>query len=125
MSRKYEFTFTFYTLLLFVCLFLGALGISIFSQLTHNEVRGCVILDLQQQQKISGGSSNVSTEIRYLIITDKETFVSKNSFLNWKFNNADIFFHLERGKKYDFKVAGIGKGVLTDYRNILSYQLAE
>jgi len=89
---------------------------------SQKETIEATIIDLQQQQKISGSNKNVSTDIRYLVITDKETFCIKNSILNWKFNNSDIFYRLENGKKYSFRVSGVGKGIITDYRNILSVQ---
>lgn len=83
------------------------------------------VQDLQQQQIFGGSKSSVSTEIRYIVICDSETFVIKSSLANWKFNNSDIFYRLERGKKYRFNVAGSGKGFLTDYRNILSFEKVE
>ena len=62
----------------------------------------------------------MSTEIRYLVVTDKETFVCKSSFINGKFDNSNIFWHLKKDSTYNFKVCGIGKGFIFDYRNILS-----
>ena len=57
--------------------------------------------------------------MRYLVVTDKETFICGPSMLNGKFNNSDIFFRLKVGEKYHFKVAGFGKTMFTDYRNII------
>ena len=54
------------------------------------------MIELQQQQLISGTDGNVKTEIRYLVITDKETFVCESSLLNGKFNNSDVYWHLEK-----------------------------
>jgi len=82
-------------------------------------VRDCKVIKLQQQQIISSSDGSVSTEIRYLIITDKETFICESSLLNGKFNNSDIFWRLKEGDTYTFKVCGMGKSMLTDYRNIL------
>ncbi len=79
------------------------------------------IQDLQQQQVFRSST----TDFRYIVICDTETFVIKSSLANWKFNNSDLFFRLERGKKYRFRVAGSGKGFWTDYRNILSAQKVE
>jgi len=55
-------------------------------------VNKCKIIELKQQTLISGQNKNISTEIRYLIITDKETFICETSFLNSKYNNSDIFW---------------------------------
>ena len=79
----------------------------------------CKVIALQQQSLISGSGNNLSTEIRYLVITDKETFVCESSLLNSKFNNSDIFWRLKKDSTYTFKVSGIGKSILYDYRNIL------
>lgn len=98
------------------------LGVKIYDQRTLDYVPGLIVQDLQQQQKISGSKNNVTTKIRFLVVTDKETFVVESSVFNWKFNNSDLFYRLEKGAKYDFEVAGIGKGAFTDYRNILSFQ---
>jgi hypothetical protein len=61
----------------------------------------------------------MKTEIRYLVITDKETFVCESSLLNGKFNNTDIFYRLKKDSTYNFKVSGTGKSAFTEYRNIL------
>lgn len=90
-----------------------------YSDLQTDIVRNCKVIDLQQQQIISGSSNNVKTEIRYLIVTDKELFISETSFLNGKFDNSNIFWHLKKGQTYDFKVCGLGKGLSLDYRNVL------
>lgn len=84
-----------------------------------NTVKSVTILDLQQQQKISGTKDNMSTEFRYLVITDKETFICESSIFNGKFDNSNIFYKLQKGKVYNFKVCGVGKSFLFDYRNIL------
>lgn len=82
-------------------------------------VQNCKVMDLQQQQLINGSGNDMKTVIRYLVITDKETFVCETSLLNGKFNNSDIFWRLKKDSVYTFRVAGIGKSILYDYRNIL------
>lgn len=84
-----------------------------------NNVENCKVMDLQQQQLISGSQSGMSTQIRYLVITDKETFICESSLLNGKFDNSDIFFRLKKDSVYNFKVEGYGKSFIYDYRNIL------
>lgn len=64
----------------------------------------------------------MSTEIRYLVITYKETFICESSVLNGKFDNSDVFFHLVKDSTYTFNVEGYGKSMFYDYRNILSVQ---
>ena len=108
-------------------LFIGVIaiimfGISVFNQTNVETISNCKVINLQQQQLISGTDGNLDTEIRYLVITDKETFVCETSPLNMKFNNSDIFWRLQKDSIYNFKVAGIGKSMLTQYRNILSYE---
>lgn len=77
------------------------------------------VKDLQAQQLFGGHKDNMKTKIRYLVITDSETFVIEDSYLKFKFNNSDIFYHLQKDSTYSLKVQGIGKTLLTDYRNIL------
>lgn len=79
------------------------------------------VKDLVSQQNVSGSKNSLKTDFRYIVITDKETFIVESSILNGKFDNSNVFFRLEKGKTYKFKVSGFGKGFLTDYRNILSY----
>lgn len=50
----------------------------------------------------------------------KETLVSSDSYMNGKFNNADIFYRLKENSKYRMQVCGFGKGLFFDYRNILT-----
>jgi hypothetical protein len=88
-------------------------------------VHNCKVMNLQQQQLINGSKDNISTEIRYLVITDKETFICENSLLNGKFNNSDIFWRLKEGDTYNLKVCGVGKSIIFDYRNILEAQKIE
>ena len=74
-----------------------------------------------EQNIIKNTSGNsISTEIRYLVVTDKETFICESDVFNNKFNNSDIFFRLKQDSTYTFVVSGLGKSFLTDYRNIIS-----
>lgn len=92
-------------------------------QNTIATVNSCKVMELQQQQLITGTGTIMKTEIRYLVITDKETFICTNSLYNGKFNNSDIFWRLKKNSTYTFTVAGKGKSALYDYRNILEYKL--
>ena len=110
-----------------IVLIISIIGILLFlgfsNDLKVENVNNCKVLELQQQQLISGSGNNITTEIRYLVITDKETFICETSLINGKFDNSNIFFRLEKGKVYNFKVCGYGKGFLFKYRNILEYNL--
>jgi hypothetical protein len=97
-------------------------AVSFFNQTNVETVENCKVINLQQQQLISGTDGNLNTDIRYLVITDKETFICETSMLNMKFNNSDIYWRLKIDSVYNFKVAGFGKSILTQYRNILSYE---
>lgn len=79
------------------------------------------IIDKQQQQKISGTDGNISTEYRYIVVTDKGTFICESNLIQGKFNNSDIFYHIKVDSVYkEVKVSGYGKGFFFDYQNILS-----
>ena len=104
----------------FIILFIiSAISVTIYNESKIGFVKSCKILELQQQQKISGSGKNISTEIRYLVVSDKETFICESSLLNGKFDNSNIFFHLKKDSIYNFKVCGSGKSFIFDYRNIL------
>lgn len=90
-----------------------------FDQSRIEMVSNYTVIYLQQQQKISGSGSDMKTEFRYLVITDKETLICENSFFNGKFNNSDIFWRLKKGNTYTFRLAGFGKSFWFDYRNII------
>jgi len=104
---------------LVVVLLIGSIIVSVWNQSNVSTVENCKVMDLQQQQLIKGSDGNMSTEIRYLVITDKETFVCESSLLNGKFNNSDNYWRLKKDSTYTFKVAGVGKSMITEYRNIL------
>lgn len=104
---------------LVVVLLIGSLIASVCNQSNVSTVENCKVIDLQQQQIIKGSDGDISTEMRYLVITDKETFVCESSWINGKFNNSDIYWRLKKDSTYTFKVAGIGKSMITEYRNIL------
>ena len=93
-------------------------GLYINNDLSIEVVNNQKVVDLEQQQIISGHKT-VNTKIRYLVITDKETFICESSVINGKYNNADIFYHLKKDSIYNFKVCGKGKSLLYDYRNII------
>ena len=93
--------------------------INVFNDRLVDDVENYKIIDLQQHQIVSGTDGDIRTEMRYLVVTDKETFICENSILNGKFNNSDIFFRLKKDSIYNFKVVGFGKGFFTDYRNII------
>lgn len=74
------------------------------------------VLDKQQQQIIK----NKTTEYRYIIITDKGTFIVVNNLIQGKFNNSDIFYRIKKDSVYkEVIVSGYGKSILFDYQNII------
>ncbi len=102
------------------CIGLGSLTASILNQKPVSRVEGKVV-ELQQQQLLKRGSDKlIRTEIRYLVVTDKETFICQSSLLNGKFKNSDIFWRLQKDSTYSFTVVGMGKTAFTKYRNIIA-----
>jgi len=99
-----------------------ALGLKLYDACQSMTVHCATVKELKEQQKIRGTGEKLSTEIRFIIITDKGTFTSEDAIMKWKFNNSDIFYNLKKDSSYNFVVAGIGKGLLTDYQNIISVQ---
>jgi len=109
------------TILFFLILFsfITYEGCQVNNTLTLSEVSQVKVDDLQAQQQVSGSSHSLNTTYRYLVITNKGTFVCHSSWLNGKFNNSDLFFHLKKDSTYNFRVSGTGKSLLYDYQNIL------
>lgn len=85
-------------------------------------INTCKVIKLQQQNLVSGTDGDISTKVRYLVATDKETFICETSMVNGKYNNSDIFLRLKQDSTYTFKVCGFGKSMVTDYRNIIEVQ---
>ena len=83
------------------------------------ELITCKVIELKEQQKYISNSNSIYTDIRFLIITDKETLICESNLFALKFNNSDIFYRLKRDSTYTFKVTGVGKSALIDYRNIV------
>lgn len=71
--------------------------LNIANQFSYSTVSDCKVEKLVEQDLLGGNSERMKTEIRYLIVTDKGTFISESSYINLKFNNSDIFFHLKEG----------------------------
>lgn len=107
------------SLLAIIIIVLANIYFYIKNELKIDIVKNCKIIDLQQQQLIEGDGNSIKTKIRYLVITDKETFICENSLLNEKFNNSDLYLRLKKDSVYTFHVSGSGKSVIYDYRNIL------
>jgi len=55
----------------------------------------------------------------YIIYTDNENFVCKDSIWFWHFRSSDTYRKIERNKDYKVKVIGFRWGFATSYRNII------
>jgi len=112
--RNYKYIFIGIALLILLRVFAN-----VGNAMETTTIENVKVVDLQNQQIISGSGKSISTEIRYLVVTENETFIVKSSLINGKFNNSDLFFHLKKDSTYTFKVAGYGKSFWFDYRNVL------
>ena len=108
-------------LVLFAIVFgMLAITISVANSTKTTTYQNVKIQDKQQQQLIKGSGNDMRTEIRYLVITDKGTFVCESNLLQGKFNNSDLFWRLKVDSTYsEIKVSGFGKGFLFDYQNLM------
>lgn len=82
-------------------------------------IKNYKVIRLVKEKEIHGSKAQIITTFKYIVVTDKETFLCENSFYNSKYDNANTFYHLQEGKCYDFKVSGYGKSFFFTYRNIL------
>lgn len=98
-------------------------AVSISNSIHVEEYKDVKVLKLEQQSLMKGSKESIHTEIRYLVITNKGTFVCESNAFEGKFNNSDIFYRLEEGKTYPkIKVSGYGKGFFYDYQNIIEVE---
>ena len=108
-----------YFLITILALVMSGFIFSVWNQSQVAIIENCKIINLQQQQLIEGSGKSVTTKIRYLVITENETFVCETSLMNGKFNNSDVYWHLKVDSTYTLKVSGIGKTFFSDYRSVL------
>lgn len=70
--------------ILFALVLLATAIMHISSETHVSTIYNCKITNLQQQQLIKGKYGNMETEIRYLVVTDKGTFICESSIINKK-----------------------------------------
>lgn len=89
----------------------------------RTEYTNVTVNKLATQNLVSGSADNLSTEIRYLVVTNRGTFLCESSLLSGKFNNSEIFYSLKEGATYSkFVTVGLGKSFFSDYKNIISVE---
>ena len=59
----------------------------------------------------------------YMVFTDKETFKNIDSIWHLKFKSSDIYGVLKKDESYQLTVQGMRIPFLSQYRNILSYDI--
>jgi len=57
----------------------------------------------------------------YLVFTDKEVFINRDSFWYWKWNSSDVYGGLKKGMTYELAVYGWRIPFFSMYRNVVSY----
>jgi hypothetical protein len=98
---------------LFIIIFLA----NVFNSTNTTVYNNVKIIDKQQQMIVK----ETTTEYRYLVITDKGTFICESNIFQGKFNNSDIFWRIQKDSTYsNVTVSGIGKSFLFDYQNIIN-----
>lgn len=108
---------------LIIVLIGAALALNLLNAGNRTELTNVTVKKLVAQNLVSGSSDNLATEIRYLVVTNKGTFLCEGSILNGKFNNSEIFYSLKEDSTYNkFVVVGIGKTMFSDYQNLVSVE---
>lgn len=59
---------------------------------------------------------------KYLIYTDKGVLENRDSWLNWKFNSADLYGEIKKDTKYTFKTNGVRVQFFSWFPNISKAQ---
>lgn len=64
-----------------------------------------------------------SSNSKYLIFSDEETFENEDCWRLWKFNSSDVYGKIKVNQRYTFKVYGWRIPVFSQYRNIFKVTL--
>jgi hypothetical protein len=91
----------------------------VFANKVQTEIVEDKVIKLVEHLEINRNKGNKATNYRYMVVCEKETYIVESNIFQGKFNNSDIFYRIQEGKTYRFKVSGIGKSFATDYRNII------
>lgn len=79
-----------------------------------------VTITVTDKELVCESSYNGSSDCRYLIFTDKETFENTDSMIHFKFNSSDVYGQLEEDETYEVTVNWFRLSFLSIYRNILN-----
>lgn len=105
---------------LIILVFIVIISLNLWNAGNRTEYTNVTVNKLVAQNLISGSADDLSTEIRYLVVTNRGTFICESSLLSDKFNNSEIFYNLKEGATYKkFVTIGLGKSFFSDYKNLI------
>lgn len=93
----------------------------VYDQTQIKEIEVEIIELTKQEIIVPSGEKSHKEEVKYFVVTDKGTFMIKNSLVNNIWNPDELFYNLKKGK-YKMKIAGRGPSLILDYPIILSYE---
>lgn len=105
---------------LFLVIGLSTFGINLWN-VSHKETITATVQGFEVQQVITSQNKIISTTPRYLVTTDKGTYLCQDSYLCSSFGADFKFYHLQKGVTYRFHLAGVGPGFFTDHKIIINY----
>lgn len=89
------------------------------SYAVHDLTQQEVIADVTGKERIVETTGD-TTESKYLIFTNMETFENTDSLWALKFNSSDLYGRLQEGQRCKFTVAGFRVSWASMYRNIIN-----
>lgn len=94
-----------------VVLLLGAKGIASYATVDY------VTATVTSKERITSNEDSY-----YLVFTDKETFINKDSIWFLKYGSSDLYGNIQEGETYEFKVTLFRVPFFSWYRNIITIE---
>lgn len=85
--------------------------------LSSRTTETCTVESKERTTHVSDGNS---TQQKLVYTTDCGTFTVDDAWYSGKFNSADTYGMLQKGKRYEFDVMGWRNGFFSMFPNILS-----
>jgi len=104
---------------LIIVLIIIAVLVAIGGQFAGNAKEELVVITVTDKERITERSSNNSTDSKYLVYTDGETFENTDNLIQSKWNSSDLQGMLRKDSTYTVRVIGIRIPAMSMYRNII------
>jgi len=73
---------------------------------------------INKTERVTNTDSDGNSESKYMVYTDKGTFVIEDDLFRGNFTSSDWYGFLKEGDCYSFQASGYRSGFLSEYQNI-------